>query len=167
MDIFCGRALAQLVQSARAPHRVWADACEDRYVASRPRCLELLHEMRRVEPQPAWIASPNVFVFAADQTYCWQGCQKRGRARQGAERTDSTGMPLIIRSEVYVNSVHFHIPFKLCDLSRGELAELEQGPYTKAWEAVLPALQPRAVERTHQRRHDLTNVLRAPLLPQG
>ena len=131
----------------RVPHRVWADACEDRYVASRPRCLELLHEMRRVEPQPAWIASPNVFVFAADQTYCWQGCQKRGRARQGAERTDSTGMPLIIRSEVYVNSVRFHVPFKLCDLSRGELAELEQGPYTKAWEAVLPALQPRAVER--------------------
>ena len=40
----------------------------DRYVASRPRCLALLHEMRRVEPQPAWTPSPNVFVFAADQT---------------------------------------------------------------------------------------------------
>jgi len=87
----------------RVPHRVWADACEDRYVASRPRCLALLHEMRRVEPQPAWTHSPNVFVFAADQTYCWQGCQKRGRARQGAERTDSSGMPMIIRSEVYLS----------------------------------------------------------------
>ena len=71
----------------RVPHRVWADACEDHYVASRPRCLALLHEMRRVEPKPEWTASPDVFVFAADQTYCWQGCKKRGRARQGAERT--------------------------------------------------------------------------------
>jgi hypothetical protein len=103
--------------------------------------------MRRVEPQPAWTPSPNVFVFAADQTYCWQGCQKRGRARQGAERTDSSGMPLIIRSEVYVNSVRLHVPYTLCDFSPAELVELNQGPYTKAWEEVLPALQPRAVER--------------------
>ena len=128
-------------------HPAITSAGETRYVASRPRCLALLHEMRRVEPQPAWTPSPNVFVFAADQTYCWQGCQKRGRARQGAERTDSSGMPLIIRSEVYVNSVRFHVPYTLCDFSPAELVELDQGPYTKAWEEVLPALQPRAVER--------------------
>ena len=40
-------------------------------------------------------------------------------------------MPLIIRSEVYVNSVRFHVPYTLCDLSRAELAELEQGPYSQ------------------------------------
>ena len=43
--------------------------------------------------------------------------------------------------------MRFHVPYALCDFSPAELVELDQGPYTKAWEEVLPALQPRAVER--------------------
>ena len=68
----------------RVPHRIWRDVLEERVIASRPSCLLVLEEMRRVEPQPAWIASPHLFVVGADQTYMWQGCKKRGRGKQKA-----------------------------------------------------------------------------------
>ena len=54
---------------------------------------------------------------------------------------------MVIRSEVYVNSVRFHVPYTLCDFSSAELDELRlKGPYTEPWEALLPALEPDLVQ---------------------
>jgi len=62
----------------RVPHRVWADACAERMIASRPACVYLLEAMKKVEPAPEFVISPWGFVLCADQTYCWQGGASRG-----------------------------------------------------------------------------------------
>jgi hypothetical protein len=127
----------------RVPVRVWRDEQEDRRIASRSHCILLLKEMHRLEPRPQWLPHEHVFVLAADQTYCWQGCKKRGGRRHGAERVDATGMPVRIRSEVYVNSLCAPVPFALCDFTAAELALVQQhGPYTGDFAAILPELNP-------------------------
>ena len=154
----------------RVPHRVWNDALAERSVASRPSCLVLLEEMRRTEPVPEWTESPHVFVNGSDQTYCWQGIKGgklggRGKQKAGgaqasvgartrlshaafvcAERTSASGMPMAIRSEVYVNSVSCKVPYTLCDLNKREADAMRMsGPYTLPFENILPALEPRQV----------------------
>lgn len=51
-------------------------------------------------------------------------------------------MPILIRSEVYVNSLVAPVPFSLCNLNQADLDEIEdKGPYTNLTpDAVLPQL---------------------------
>ena len=66
----------------------------------------------------------------------------------GAERVDETGMPLQIRSEVYVNMVIGLVPYTLCDFDQDELAEIkEKGAYTRDFANVFPPLRPARVQR--------------------
>ena len=63
-----------------------------------------------------WERGRQVAVFVADQTYEWIGMQKRGR-RSMVEQHDAFGMPVFIKHEVYINSVHVHLPASIGTLS--------------------------------------------------
>ena len=63
--------------------------------------------MRVHKPAAPWERGRQVAVFVADQTYQWIGMQKRGR-RSMVEQHDAFGMPVFIKHEVYINSVHLH-----------------------------------------------------------
>ena len=53
----------------------------------------------------------------------WVGCQKGGR-RKTLEKHDATGMPVHLTHEVYVNSIHWHLPSSLCTLSNADLQRI-------------------------------------------
>ena len=57
-------------------------------------------------------------------------------------------MPIVIRSEVYVNSVVFPVPYALCNITAAELADMElNGAYTDLSPgAVLPHLASKVVD---------------------
>ena len=59
--------------------------------------------------------------FVADQTYEWVGMKKRGR-RNTVERHDAGGMPVEIKHEVYINSIHVVLPATLGTLSAHDCA---------------------------------------------
>ena len=59
-----------------------------------------------------------------------------------AEKTSASGVPVVIRSEVYVNSVRCHVPYALCDFNAAEVELLRRtGPYTKPWANICSALE--------------------------
>ena len=76
------RSLSYLNQ--RVPKRVWLDNMRDRRLAHWKGCTQVLREMVRVQPAVVWTAHPNVFVMAADATFSWRGCKKRGGGHRGA-----------------------------------------------------------------------------------
>ena len=80
--------------------------------------------------------------FVADQTYEWVGMKKRGR-RKTLERHDASGMPIEIKHEVYVNSIHLRLPASLGNLSAADQAAIAANhgsPYTEDYNDVLVPL---------------------------
>ena len=133
----------------RVPHRVWNDLCEDRRVCARSSCKLLLSEMIKVRPEPPWRESPYGSVMITDQTFCWQGCRKRRGEITTAERVDAGGMPVQIRSEVYVNTLRCRVPYSLCDFAPEEIQLIqEKGAYTEDFFDIIPYFSPPAVERS-------------------
>ena len=65
--------------------------------------------------------------FVADQTYEWVGMMKRGR-RSTVERHDACGMPVEIKHEVYINSVHVVLPATLGTLSVHDRTTIARTP---------------------------------------
>lgn len=63
----------------RVPRRVWLNEQQDRRLAARESVTKVLRHMLVVAPECSFVVQPNVFVSAADQTYCYEGCGKRGR----------------------------------------------------------------------------------------
>jgi len=141
------RSLAYFNQ--RVPHRVWREESADRRLCARTSCSYLLSEMLKVKPQPKWTESPDVAVICADQTYKWQGCRKRRGELTAAERVDADGMPIQIRSEVYVNSLRVRVPYTLCDFTLEEVTLIkEKGAYTEDFYDIIPYFAPPAVEKS-------------------
>jgi hypothetical protein len=106
----------------RVPFRVWRDQQKSLRIVSRETVLKLLHVMMEVEPRPPFILNPHVAVFGFDQCNHWQAAatSKKGHFR-GAERVNSQGMPICIRSETVLNVVQRHIPFTNPLLSAAEV----------------------------------------------
>ena len=128
----------------------WVRAIEGRQrrLASRPTTLLFLRHMRDTRPEPVWERAKSISVFAADQTYEWVGMQKRGH-RQALERVDSTGMPMQISHEVYINAIQLAVPAAL-DLSAADVARIKSNhhgsPYTEPFNLVLEPLRPANVQ---------------------
>ncbi len=104
--------------------------------------------MRVHRPAVPWERGRQVAVFVADQTYQWIGMQKRGR-RSMVEQHDAFGMSVFIKHEVYINSVHVHLPASIGTLSPGNVATIvanNGSPYTEDYNNVLVPLQRDAVE---------------------
>ena len=113
-----------------------------RRLASRPTTFQFLRMMRDCRPEPSWERGQHVSFFVADQTYEWVGMKKRGR-RNTVERHDASGMPVEIKHEVYVNSVHVHLPSSLGTLSAADLATIAANhgsPYTEDYNNVFAPL---------------------------
>ena len=91
-----------------------------RRIASRPSALKVLRLMRDCRPKPEFDEGMHVAVYGFDQTYEWVGMAKRGR-RQALETVDSTGMPMAITHEVYVNSIKVMLPSAFGNLSQADL----------------------------------------------
>ena len=103
--------------------------------------------MRDCCPRPVWEEGRHVAVYGFDQTYEWVGMAKRGR-RQAVEHVDSTGMPMAITHEVYVNSIKVVLPSSFGTLSDADLQTIANNhgsPYTEDFNLVFVPLQPAAV----------------------
>ena len=119
-----------------------------RRLASRPTTLKFLRMMRDVRPPPRFEVGGHVSLYIADQTYQWVGMKKRGR-RQSLERHNSSGMPMAITHEVYVNSVKVLLPASLATLSEAAVAKIQSNhgsPYTEDYHNVLDPLLPSEVD---------------------
>lgn len=116
-------------------------------LASRPTIIKVLRWMRDCRPKPEWEQGPHVAVYGFDQTYEWVGMAKRGR-RQAVEAVDSTGMPMAITHEVYVNSIKVSLPAVFGTLSHADLQTIANNhgsPYTEDYNLLYDFLRPRAV----------------------
>ena len=118
-----------------------------RRLASRPTTLKVLRSMRDCRPRPEWDEGLHVAVYGFDQTYEWVGMAKRGR-RQAVESVDSTGMPMAITHEVYVNSIKVALPSAFGTLSPADLQTIASNhgsPYTEDYNLLYEFLRPQAV----------------------
>ena len=118
-----------------------------RRLASRPTTLKVLRLMRELRPTPEWEEGLHVAVYGFDQTYEWVGMAKRGR-RQALESVDSTGMPMAITHEVYVNSIKVVLPSSFGTLSDADLQTIANNhgsPYTEDYSLLYDFLRPQAV----------------------
>jgi hypothetical protein len=88
--------------------------------------------MMEVEPQPGFIVNRTVSVFGCDQCNHWQSAStsKKGEFR-GAERLNSQGMPMHIRSETVLNIVERQIPFTMPLLTSAEYQLIQQEGRTR------------------------------------
>jgi hypothetical protein len=121
-----------------------------RRLASRPTTFQFMRMMRDCRPQPSWACGDHVDFFVADQTYEWVGMKKRGR-RNTVERHDARGMPVEIRHEVYVNSIHVRLPAMLGTLSGADQQRIRANhgsPYTEPYANVLVPLVFATVDTT-------------------
>ena len=95
--------------------------------------MDFLSTMRDNRPERDWIVGDHVFAYGFDQTYEWVGVKKRGQ-RQSLETVDAGGMPMSVRHEVYINSIHIHLPASLGTLSPADIAKIRANhgsPYTE------------------------------------
>ena len=119
-----------------------------RRIASKPTQLKVLRMMMKFRPKPNWKKGCHIKCFGYDQTYQWVGVKKRGR-RQAVERVDSTGLPMQISHEVYINSIDVALPDGLGTLSAADLARIKANygsAYTEPFNLILLPLMPSAVE---------------------
>ena len=133
----------------RVPTRVWREQQKSQRIVHRDTCQKLLDAMLETEPEPPWVINKHVSVFCVDQCNHWQvaATSKKGQHR-GAERLDSQGMPIVIRSETVLNVVQRQVPFTEGLLTADEIELItEKGPYTEDPQLVLVPLNPLVVER--------------------
>jgi hypothetical protein len=111
----------------RVPTRIWREQLKSMRIVSRNTVMNMLNFMMEVEPKPPFITNPHVAVFGFDQCNHWQAAatSKKGEFR-GAERLNSQGMPISIRSETVLNTVQRHIPFTNPLLSAAEAQLIRQ-----------------------------------------
>ena len=138
------RSIAYFTLTTSWQHQVESG---QRRLASRPTTLKVLRLMRDCCPRPAWEEGLHVAVYGFDQTYEWVGMAKRGR-RQAVEHVDSTGMPMAITHEVYVNSIKVSLPSSFGTLSEADLQAIKSNhgsPYTEDYNLLYDFLRPQAV----------------------
>jgi hypothetical protein len=124
------RSIAYFTLTTSWQHQVESG---QRRLASRPTTLKVIRWMRDCRPRPVWDEGLHVSVYGFDQTYEWVGMAKRGR-RQAVESVDSTGMPMAITHEVYVNSIKVTLPSAFGTLSPADLQAIASNhgsPYTE------------------------------------
>lgn len=116
----------------RVPERVWKDNQKGLRIEHRDTCMKVLNAMMEVEPQPGFIVNRTVSVFGCDQCNHWQSAStsKKGEFR-GAERLNSQGMPMHIRSETVLNIVERQIPFTMPLLTSAEYQLIQQEGRTR------------------------------------
>jgi hypothetical protein len=138
------RSIAYFTLTTSWQHQVESG---QRRLASRPTTLKVLRFMRDCCPRPVWEEGRHVAVYGFDQTYEWVGMAKRGR-RQAVEHVDSTGMPMAITHEVYVNSIKVVLPSSFGTLSDADLQTIANNhgsPYTEDYSLLYDFLRPQAV----------------------
>ena len=134
----------------RIATRAWKDNQRGLRIIHRAKVKQLLEYMLLTEPAPGFIPSPFISCFGVDQCNMWQAAahSKKGHFR-GAERLNSQGMPVSIRSETVLNIVERVVPITAPLLNGADVKLItEEGPYTEDWHNLLPVLNPTEVERT-------------------
>ena len=131
----------------RVPTRVWVDNRKGFRIVHRDIALKMLDYMLVTEPKPPFAENPFVAIFGVDQCNFWQASStsKKGEFR-GAERLNSQGMPIAIRSQTVLNVVQRQVPITFPMLTPADVALItERGPYTQDFRLIFPVLHPRTV----------------------
>ena len=128
---------------------VWAAERKARRVVSREYAVEMLREMSRCRPEPAFeVADPELIAsIAYDQTYA-KAAGKTGISSYSAVQTvDAQGKAVDRERMTYINGQHFPVPDAAISLSAADRALLARvGPYTQDFVRVLPLLDPRRLD---------------------